>query len=876
MNSGTATATLVLRTDKGDFTVGLDAALVKVRGFKNGVQDAAGALPGLGKALAGAFASASILAAGKQVIDFAGEVTDLAGRLSVSTSTVQEWKATFGAAGVELGTVAKASEELSKRLLDGDEGAVGALKAMGQNVEALRAMKPEDRLIAVADAVGRIADSDEKLYASKALFGKGGAEMLSALDGNLGSTIDRMRDLGIVIDEETIAAADDFGDQLGFMGQQLLAITASIIGPLLPALSALGNVLMWIGNNVLKPVINEMGVQLPALFNMLWLALTKFLEGVIGLAEKIPFLGERLGFLGDAKAWLAEQSAKSTERLKEWAAGGKKVEETATKTAPKLLGLGDASEKAATKHKKQSDELGKLKEKIDDIDASVRKGLWAPTAADLSDSLDAYMEGLRQFAELRDRALAIEQGQGSGGVWNIGVQLDVEGAKADLATLNRLAEESLGGQLNRIVRGLPELLQQALTGGGGFKGFAQAITSQIGSALGGKLFTAGGPMNGLGNKLAGIFGDSFGLALPGIGQALGALVGPVLAKLWGVLKQAFGGPSQQELEGRGAEQAFQDKFSSFEDMVNSVGDAYAATGRSREEAQAAVQEMLNAERFGAEAVEAVLRRIQGVMDDAARARDGATRFGPSKAELEQAARDAQATFEYMNRLALESGQYTQEQLDAAYMAWQEAMAAAGDEAAAAWVKARKAAVEGGTAASSALDDLRKQRESLAQSIADEAPEEVMGSIEAATRGQMAALDAQIADQQRQIEAAATSTADAAEDSFNDIQIDPVEVRIVWRPDPLPGGGQVVVPEPIPMARGGFGSVSSPTLFLAGEAGSEEFAFSGAGKRFAASASTDMSALTASVNGLRRHLEVRLPIDLARAVRDEAQKVAFRG
>jgi hypothetical protein len=42
-----------------------------------------------------------------------------------------------------------------------------------------------------------------------------------------------------------------------------------------------------------------------------------------------------------------------------------------------------------------------------------------------------------------------------------------------------------------------------------------------------------------------------------------------------------------------------------------------------------------------------------------------------------------------------------------------------------------------------------------------------------------------------------------------------------------GGGS----EAIPMAAGGFGTVTRPTLFLAGEAGREDFAFSGAGRGF---------------------------------------------
>lgn len=49
----------------------------------------------------------------------------------------------------------------------------------------------------------------------------------------------------------------------------------------------------------------------------------------------------------------------------------------------------------------------------------------------------------------------------------------------------------------------------------------------------------------------------------------------------------------------------------------------------------------------------------------------------------------------------------------------------------------------------------------------------------------------------------------------------------WRSVGMP----VTRPEPIPMALGGRGRVTSPTLFLAGEAGPEDVAFSGAGRSF---------------------------------------------
>lgn len=66
-----------------------------------------------------------------------------------------------------------------------------------------------------------------------------------------------------------------------------------------------------------------------------------------------------------------------------------------------------------------------------------------------------------------------------------------------------------------------------------------------------------------------------------------------------------------------------------------------------------------------------------------------------------------------------------------------------------------------------------------------------------------------------------------------------------------------------MAEGGTGTVTAPTLFLAGESGPEQYAFSGAGHTFASGPGSDTSGLAKQIADMSR----RLPTVLALAVRD---------
>ena len=292
--------------------------------------------------------------------------------------------------------------------------------------------------------------------------------------------------------------------------------------------------------------------------------------------------------------------------------------------------------------------------------------------------------------------------------------------------------------------------------------------------------------------------------------ALTALVPPL-----GIIAWVMGGPDANEKAGREVAKQFRDTLASmmteqqkleagndeWKKSVIVVRDAYLAAGRTAEEALAAMDALWRAEKQGAGAVEAQMRIINGVLEEQQR--------------LAQQASAAEAALNTASTARMEK-------------------------------------------LTTQLGALQDRRKSLADSVADEAPEAIMGVIEKRTRAQMAALDEKIKQQQNRMKAEADAAAKALEDALANLKPKTVIVPFTFvATNSLPsGGGGISVPVR-PMADGGFGHVTRPTLFLAGEKpGGEDFAFSGAGKRFgdgAASApSLDMGALASAVeNGMRR-------------------------
>ena len=313
----------------------------------------------VGKMLAGAFTVTAIMSAGKQVLDFADQMTNLSAKTGISTTGLQKLELAFMYSGVSLESVTTASGKLANNLIGGDKGAVAALTKMGLSVAELKRMAPEQQFLTVADAVGKIQNPAEKSFAAMEVFGKGGAALLAGLTGNLIETTDEFERMGLIIDEQTLKAADDFGDKLGLMGRQLLGIVANIVGPLLPALSALGSLLGWLGGLVGQLtgfLVDWIMKGLVAAYA----AITRFVAGLADMAQRIPLVGKHLGGLSEASDWLKQQADGADKQLVKMFTSTSNVGQAAATAAPPLMGLGGASESTAASVKKLAAEQEKF------------------------------------------------------------------------------------------------------------------------------------------------------------------------------------------------------------------------------------------------------------------------------------------------------------------------------------------------------------------------------------------------------------------------------------------------------------------------------------------------------------------------------------
>jgi hypothetical protein len=226
----------------------------------------AGATAGLTNFAVNAVAGAvgSVVDFGNSILETAGQLSDLNAATGVSTDDLQRWAFAATQSGSSLDAIAGASQKLGRSLATGNKEAIQAVNALGLSLKDLAAASPAERFETVAAAIAGISDPADQAAAAVALLGKSGADLLPAIQ-NFSELTAQADALGIVMSEETIAAADTFGDQLDVLTTQAQAFVAQALGPILPMVAdvstaltqVLGGAITFVGDVLKDPGVTK-------------------------------------------------------------------------------------------------------------------------------------------------------------------------------------------------------------------------------------------------------------------------------------------------------------------------------------------------------------------------------------------------------------------------------------------------------------------------------------------------------------------------------------------------------------------------------------------------------------------------------------------
>lgn len=223
-------------TNSAPLQRGLRAATDRVRAWQQRTRAMGSAVAVLG----GAFALNRFAHAVRDVTDMRLAAAKLEKQTGLSQKAIAGLRKAGEDAEVPFESIAKSVQQLQKRLGKGSKEFKEALSKLGITSADLRHQPMADVLGTIADALPRVTDEADRAAIATELFGDAGASMLQVLDGGsagMNRATKEAAELGMVLDQQTLSAAERLDAALDKLNQQWTNLVTRLTDALTPALT---------------------------------------------------------------------------------------------------------------------------------------------------------------------------------------------------------------------------------------------------------------------------------------------------------------------------------------------------------------------------------------------------------------------------------------------------------------------------------------------------------------------------------------------------------------------------------------------------------------------------------------------------------------
>lgn len=266
----------VIATVRDKTAAGLAAVQARLRSWGKGLTVAGGALMAVGGGLL-----AGLGLAAKAAADYASSIKDASDRTGVAIEDLQALRF----AAMQNGASFEDLEHAIKFMQKG---------GFGENIDDMKRL---------ADEIAGMSSPAEQTARSIEVFGRGGTKLLPMLKGGsaaIHEMMEKARRLGLVISQNDVEAAEEFGDKIAVLQQQTQMLEVAIGSALIPTLTELIEPLMEIGGQIVEFIRNNKALVLivatvGAAFLAAGTALVAFGFIAIGVGAAIGALGAILG-----------------------------------------------------------------------------------------------------------------------------------------------------------------------------------------------------------------------------------------------------------------------------------------------------------------------------------------------------------------------------------------------------------------------------------------------------------------------------------------------------------------------------------------------------------------------------------------------------
>lgn len=205
-------------------------AINKTAAAFNSIQKGLGEMASAANLAKGALASVvamvtsgAFLQFGRQALDAAGGIAELAAQTGASTKALQAYKFIALENGVSNEQMQKGFAQLTKRLGEaklGSDKMIEAFAAVGISGSQLANLTTDQAMLRISDALSKIEDPAKRAALETQLFGKAGQALdpiLTQGSAAIAEQTRKLEELGVIMDDAMIAKADDAADRMAML-----------------------------------------------------------------------------------------------------------------------------------------------------------------------------------------------------------------------------------------------------------------------------------------------------------------------------------------------------------------------------------------------------------------------------------------------------------------------------------------------------------------------------------------------------------------------------------------------------------------------------------------------------------------------------------
>lgn len=240
------------------------AAFNSIKTGLTGIASQAASVKGAMAGLIATVTSGAFLQMGRQALDAAGGLGELASQTGASAKALQAYKFIALENGVTNEQMQKGFAQLTKRLGEaklGSDKMIEAFSAVGISGQQLATMTTDQAMLKIAEAMSRISDPAKRAALETQLFGKAGQALDPILRQGAAAIEEQTRklqEMGVIMDDAMIAKADEAADKMAMLEEVLKTKMTIAVAENANAFVALANAISG-ALSLLTPFINVAG-----------------------------------------------------------------------------------------------------------------------------------------------------------------------------------------------------------------------------------------------------------------------------------------------------------------------------------------------------------------------------------------------------------------------------------------------------------------------------------------------------------------------------------------------------------------------------------------------------------------------------------------